>query len=233
MTSGQGQHGDPQGQPPPWQQPGPPPYGQPGPPPWGYPSAPPGYGPPPPGYGPPPPGYPVGPPGYRQPPPEPKERPLLVRAGLGAFVVSIVLGVAGSVFSLANWDEYIARSVAQQPQFQDPEFQRSGIDPASFVEGLSTLFFVGSLVFAALYALFVWFAWRGHNWARIVLFVLGGLGIAGGLINLAGIGSSPFPFLTALSLFSFVAVLTGVVLLARKPSSEWYAHEKWRRAMTP
>ena len=156
-----------------------------------------------------------------------------MRAGLGAFVVSIVLSVAGSVLTYANWDEYVARSVAAAPQFQDPDFQQSGVDPTSFIEGLSTLFFVGSLVFAALYALFVWFAWRGFNWARIVLFVLGGLGIAGGLINLAGIGSSPFPSLTALSLFSFVAVLAGVVLLARKPSSEWYAHEKWRRALTP
>jgi hypothetical protein len=140
--------------------------------------------------------------------------------------------VAGSLFSFANWDEYVARSVADQPGFQDPQFQESGVDPAALIEGLSTLFVVVSLVFTALYVLFVWFAWRGYNWARIVLFVLGGLGIAGGLANLASIGSSPFPSLTALSLFSFLAVLVGVVLLARRPSSEWYASEKWRRSVT-
>jgi hypothetical protein len=225
MTSGQGPQypQDPQGQPPQWQQPGPP-HGQPGPPPYGQPGP---YGPPPYGYA------PMPSPGYGQPPPEPKERPLPVRAGLGAFVVSIVLSVAGSVFALANWDEYVARSIAEQPEFQDPQFQETGVDPAALVEGLSTLFFVVSLVFAALYLLFVWFAWRGYNWARIVLFVLGGLGIASGLVSLAGIGSSPFPSLTALSVFSFLAVLVGVVLMARRPSSEWYASEKWRRSVTP
>ena len=32
------------------------------------------------------------------------------------------------------------------------------------------------LVFTAVFALFVWFAWKGHNWSRIVLWVLAGLG---------------------------------------------------------
>jgi hypothetical protein len=155
-----------------------------------------------------------------------------VRAGLGAFVASIVLNLAGSVFTFANWDRYVDAALAEQPQFQDTELQAAGIDPQTFVQGLATFFVVLSLVFTALYALSVWFAWRGHNWARIVLFVIGGLGIAGGLLNVSGAGSSPFPSLTALSLFSFGAVLVGVVLLARKPSSEWYASEKWRRSLT-
>ncbi len=250
MTSGQGPQGEPQGQPPQgqppqWQPPAQPPYGQPGPPPYGQPVygpppyGQPPYGPPPSGqpgpYGPPPWGYaPAPPPGSGQPPPEPKERPLPVRAGLGAFIVSIVLSLAGSLFAFANWDEYIDQALAQQPEFQDPQFQDSGLDPASFAETFATLFVVVGLLFTALYVLFVWFAWRGHNWARIVLFVLGGLGIAGGLVNLAGAtaGTSPFPTITALSIFSFLAVLVGVVLLARKQSSEWYAHEKWRRSLT-
>jgi hypothetical protein len=222
MTSGHGQHGEPQGPPPQWPQPGPP-AGPPAPPPY-PPSGP--YGQQPYGYG------PMPSPGYGQPPPEPKERPLPVRAGLGAFVVSIVLNLAGSVFAFANWDRYVAEMLAQQPSFQDPGLQDAGIDPQSFVEGLATFAVVVSLVFAGLYALFVWFAWRGHNWARVVLFVIGGLGIAGGLVNLTGVGSSPFPSLTALSLFSFAAVLAGVVLLSRAPSNEWFASEKWRRSLT-
>lgn len=158
---------------------------------------------------------------------------MTVRAGLGAFVVAIVLNLAGALFTVANWDEFVAQLVAEQPEFQDPQFQDSGVDAAGILEGLTTVVIAVSLFFAALYALFVWFAWRGHNWARIVLFVLGGLGIAGGLSNLATLGSSPFPSITALSLFSFAAVLVGVVLLARKDSSEWYASEKFRRALTP
>ena len=31
-----------------------------------------------------------------------------------------------------------------------------------------------------LHALFIWFAWRGRNWARIVLWVLGGLAVLAG-----------------------------------------------------
>ena len=123
--------------------------------------------------------------------------------------------------------------LAQQPPLDDPALRDAGLDPETFVEGLAFFFVALSLLFAGLYALFVWFAWRGHNWARVVLLVLGGLGIAGGLINLAGAGASPFPSLTALSLFSFAAVLAGVVLLSRAPANEWYASEKRRRALTP
>ena len=218
MTSGQG---DPQGQPPPWQQqPGPPPYGQPGP-----------YGPPP--HGQPPYGYaPMPSAGFGGPPPEPKERPLTVRAGLGGFMVSIVLSVASTLFAWANWDRFVDQALADQPGFPEPA-DGTSFDPAAFTQAFAAAFIVVSLLFTALYLLFVWFAWRGYNWARIVLWVLGGLGIASGLANLATLGSSPFPFLTVLSLFSFAAVLAGVILLARKPSNEWYAYEKWRRAVTP
>ena len=214
MTSGHGEQGSPQGQPPHWQQPGPPPYGQP---PYGRP------GPSPYGYGPMPSA------GYGQPPPEPKERPLSVRAGLGAFVVSIVLSLASSVYAWANWDEFVDHMLAQT-EVQDPQFDEALSQ--GFAEAFTTVFVVVGLLFTVLYVLFVWFAWRGYNWARIVLWVLGALGIVGGLSNLATIGSSPVPSLTALSIFSFLAVLVGVVLLAMKPSNEWYASEKWRRSLT-
>jgi hypothetical protein len=222
MTSGEGE----QGQPPQWQQPGPPHSGQP-------PYGPPPYGPPGP-HGQQPYGYGPMPSAYRQPPPERKERPLTVRAGLGAFVASIVLSLASSAFAVANWDEFVEQGLAQAPEFQDPEFQESGLDPQAFVEGLATVFLVVSLLFTALYVLFVWFAWRGYNWARIVLFVLGGLGIASGMFTLSGVGAgpSPLPSLTALSIFSFLAVLVGTVLLALKPSNDWYASEKLRRTLT-
>jgi hypothetical protein len=214
MTSGEGRHGDPQGQPPPWQPPGGPPSH------WQRPGGPPPFGPP--SYGPP------GP-----PPPEPEERPLTVRAGLGAFMVSVVLSAASALFAWANWDEFVDQTLAEQPEFQDPQFQDVGIDQAAFAEMFATAFVVAGLFFTGLYLLFVWFAWRGYNWARIVLWVLGGLGIIGGLSTLGTLSAgSPLPSMTALSLFSFVAVLVGVVLLAAKPSNEWYAHEKWRRAVT-
>ncbi len=220
MTSGQGQQGDPHGQPPPPQgqpgpygpPPGPPPYGQPGP-----------YGP----YGPPPYGYQPAPAaGFAQPPPEPMERPLTVRAGLGGFTASIVLGLAALGTVWLNWDTYL-RFVAQD----DPAFA-DDVDAAlsgSLADTVATTFVVTSLLFTALYLLFVWFAWRGHNWARIVLWVLGGIGVVFGMGGLSA-GTSPLPSLTALSFFQFLAVAVGMVLLAAKPSHEWYRSEKARRA---
>jgi hypothetical protein len=208
MTSGQGQQGDPHAQPP-----GPPPHGQPGP-----------YGPPP---GPPAYGYrPAPATGSGQPPPEPMERPLTVRAGLGGFTASIVLGLAAMGTVWLNWDTYL-RFVAQD----DPAFA-DDVDAAlsgSLADTVATTFVVTSLLFTALYLLFVWFAWRGHNWARIVLWVLGGIGVVFGMGGLSA-GTSPLPSLTALSFFQFLAVAVGMVLLAAKPSHEWYRSEKARRA---
>jgi heme A synthase len=87
---------------------------------------------------------------------------------------------------------------------------------------------VVGFLFIAVYGLFVWFAWRGRNWARVVLWVFAGLGIVSGLAGL-GLGS-PLPFLTALGGFQLLLLIAAVVLLALKPSNEWYRFRKWQRA---
>lgn len=192
------------------------------------PQPPPPYGRPPYGvqpYGQPPYGYAPGPP---QPPPEPEERPLTVRAGLGAFVASILLGLASTVFMVADWDTYLRQAMAQQGLGE--------VDPAEaeFVqataESLAIAVAVISVLFAALQLLFVWFAWTGRNWARIVLWVLGGLGVLSGLGGLAA--GAALPSMTVLSVFQTLALVVGVVLLALGPSNDWFRHEKWRRAVT-
>jgi hypothetical protein len=81
----------------------------------------------------------------------------------------------------------------------------------------------------ALECMFIWFAWTGRNWARIVLWVIGGLNIVSGVIAL-GSGSYLSGFLKGLSICEFVLVLAGVVLLAQKPANEWYRYRKWQRA---
>ena len=219
MTSGEGGAGPQQGGPP--QQPpyGQPPYGQPqyGQPPYGQPQ----YGQPPYGYAPPP-------SATGGPPPEPKERPLTVRAGLGAFVASIVLGLASLAFMAADWDTYVRQAMEQQAQVEgvDPqalEFARSA------AESVAVAVVVISVLFSALHLLFVWFAWRGRNWARIVLWVLAGLGILSSLSSLA-MGAA-LPSMTVLAVFQLLALVVGAVLLALAPSNEWFAHEKWRRSV--
>ena len=209
MTSGQGGTGPQQGGPY-----GPPPYG------------PPPYGPPP--YGPPPYGYAPAPSAPAGPPPEPRERPLTVRAGLGAFVASILLGLASLAFMAADWDTYLRLAMEQQAELGDDPQARE------FAESMADRFAVAavvlSLVFAGLHVLFVWFAWTGRNWARIVLWVLGGLGVVSGLSGLAVGGA--LPSMTVLAVFQTLALLVGVVLLALAPSNDWFRHEKWRRSVT-
>ncbi len=240
MTSGQGgPYGDPgqQGQgdqqqgwnappsQPPYGQPpqGQPPYGQPpsGQPPYGQPP----YGQPPQGqppYGQQYPGYapaPSAPTGYGAPPA--MERPTTVRAGIGALVASLLLGLISSIVSFSDIDTLIDRSMA------------ATTDPAVTEDILRSGIIIGAIVgllIVALEVLFLWFAWKGHNWARIVIFVLGGISVVFGLVGLAAGASQSTGFLTSLGWFQLILTAAGIVLLALKPSNEWYRYRGWQRA---
>lgn len=220
MTSGQS--GPPAGWGP--EQGSPPPYGAPGQPVPGEPAPGQPYGPPPgqqwPAYAPAP---PLPQPTYGGP--VPTERPLAVRAGLGAFVGAIVLSVISAVVTFLNWDVLIADALSR--------LQAQGrLDPATLKSSADLGLKVGvvaAILSVALYGLFVWFAWRGRNWARIVLWVLGGLGLLGGILSLAG-PSSPVAFLNGLNVFRVLLEFVGVVALALKPANEWFRYQGWLRA---
>ncbi|MGZ4540004.1 MAG: hypothetical protein ACXVXS_12865 [Blastococcus sp.] len=195
----------------------------------------PGQGGPPPGWNAPPPGWnappqqpygyaPAPPPRYG-PPPTPLERPITVRAGLGAFLGSLVLSVISTVVTFLNWDTISAQLLARLRTDLGP----NGDAALSGAQAGARIGVVFALVLAAVYGVFVWFAWRGQNWARVVLWVLGGLGLFGGVIGLA-MGGSPLPFLTGLSFFQTLLLLAAIVLLALKPSNEWFRYRRWLRA---
>ncbi|MGY1638646.1 hypothetical protein ACI78V_18520 [Geodermatophilus sp. SYSU D00742] len=207
MTSGQGGQ-DPQGWQPPqqgWQAPPPPP---------------PGWQPPQQGWQQPPPGqYGYGPapsaPGHA--PQEAPPRPDTVRFGVGAFIANLLIGLIGSIATFSSMDSLL-----------DAELARQGVTVSEdAVQAVLTVSAVLGLLIVALEALFIWFAWNGRNWARIVLFVLGALGIVGGLSALAQPSTG---FLSALSVCQMLLLIVGVVLLARRPSSEWYRAMGARRA---
>jgi hypothetical protein len=174
-------------------------------------------------YGPPYPGYspaPSAPAGYGAPPA--MERPTTVRAGIGALIANLVLGVIGSLVAFTDLDSRIdqamARAAVENPELTE-EMIRTG-----FVLGA-----VLGLVLVALNVLFLWFAWQGRNWARIVLWVLGGLSVLGALYGL-GADTGQGGFLTSLSVFQLLLLVAGLVLLALKPSNEWYRYRGWLRA---
>jgi hypothetical protein len=151
------------------------------------------------------------------------ERPVTVRAGLGAFIGSMVLGAVAQVVTLLNYQKVLdwTLSNAGIQQGADPEITREAAQ-------LGARFgIVLGFVFVLVYGLFVWFAWRGRNWARIVLWVLAGLGIISGVSGLA-VGS-PLPFLRAIGGFQTLLLLAAVIALALKPSNEWYRFRRWQR----
>ena len=84
-----------------------------------------------------------------------------------------------------------------------------------------TVFF--GLVFAVLYVLLAIQVRKGKNWARIVTFVLAGLGVLGGLLSLLGDGTGLEKGVGVIVLLVDIAI---IVLLALKPSSEYFASRK-------
>lgn len=157
--------------------------------------------------------------------PKPLERPVTVRAGLGAFIATLILGLVSAVITFAQFDDLVQAGLAAQGT--DVELGAIGED---VVETALVAGVVFGLLLTALQIMFIWFAWKGRNWARIVLWVLGGLGVVGGLIGAV----SPQPgmpgYLVGLSVFSLLITIAGIVLLALKPSNEWYRYRGWQRA---
>jgi hypothetical protein len=246
MTSDQGgRYGEPTGRPedgsespPPegWNAPPPPPQGwnAPPPPPQGWNAPPPqGWNAPPQGrqqpgpwqQGPGPqwPGY--GAPYVPPPPPGSAEPPLTVRAGIGAFVATVVLGLVATVVMALNWDTISDEAIAQAGAGLTGSERETAQDIAEIVVRFSLIV---SVVFTAIYLLFLWFAWRGRNWARVVLWVLGGLSVLSGLAGTGG-GGTGVGYIDGLNLFSWLLTVAGVVLLALKPSNEWYRYMGWAR----
>jgi hypothetical protein len=149
------------------------------------------------------------------------ERPMTVRAGIGAFVASLLVGLISSAVTFADFDSFVDRAMAASAD--NPEMTEE------LLRSTLTMGIVIGLVFLVLQVMFLWFAWKGHNWARIVLWVLGGLSLTFGLVGVAA-GTGQTGFTTSMGVFQLLFTAVGVVLLAMKPSNEWYRFRGWQRA---
>lgn len=150
-----------------------------------------------------------------QPPQQPVSRPTTVTYALYALIANLVLGLIASILIFANRDAYIEQAL-----------EDAGLDPSSaaasdIVGSAYTIGAIIGLVFVALWAMFLWFAWKGHNWARIVIWVLGGLSLFGIFTAF----SSPVSIVVVLNVLSLLLILAAIVLLALKPSNEWYRYQ--------
>ncbi|MGY1713152.1 hypothetical protein ACI78R_01720 [Geodermatophilus sp. SYSU D01106] len=156
--------------------------------------------------------------------PTPVARPQTVRLGIGAFLASVVLGLLSSIVTFVQFDEIVDQTLIDQ-----------GLDPADYSGATDvaqatavTVGVVFGLIVIGLQLLFIYFAWQGRNWARIVLWVFGGLLVVSSLVSLAG--PSFGGLITTLGWLQTLLALAGIVALALKPSNEWYRYRGWERA---
>lgn len=160
-------------------------------------------------------GMPPPPPGSGVPAPQAVGRPTTVTYAIYALVANLVLGLLTTILIFANKDAYL-----------DQALEDAGLDSssASAADVANTAYSIGAvvgLIFVALWALVIWFAWKGYNWARIVIWVLGGLS----LISVLGTFSSPVGLLVFVNVLALLLTAAAVVLLALKPSNEWFRYQ--------
>ena len=110
--------------------------------------------------------------------PQSVERPVTVRAGIGAFVGSIVLSVVAHVLTLLNWDEVMAEALtsAEADLGVCRSRRRNSLPTRRDVRG-DRIRRGSAGRDGRLRALRLVRVEEGHNWARIVLWVLAGLRI--------------------------------------------------------
>lgn len=167
-----------------------------------------------------------GPQGFGGPVPPPIARPNTVVYGIYAFVAAAVVGLITSLVTFLNLDAYVDQA------FEDLGFSRAEYE-ATFGGGLAdsisttgvTLGAVFTIIAVALYGTMAWFAWKGQNWARIVLWVFGGLGLFG----IFSVFGAPLLVITLLGVLQFLLLAAAVALLALKPSNDWYRVQGQRR----
>ncbi len=165
-------------------------------------------------------GYPAAPQAGFGAPGAAPPRPATVTNGIYAFIAATVVGLISSIITFASFDTIL-----------DNAYRDAGIDPNSvdasvsgIGTGAATAGAIFGLVFFAAYCAVIWFAYRGKNWARIVLFVLGGLSLLS-VFNIAGTGVA---LITITTILQLLLIAVGIFFLAQKASSQWYAAMKGR-----
>jgi hypothetical protein len=123
---------------------------------------------------------PAGAPGYASPsysggtgPVEPPERPTSVTLAFFAWVLMTVLSLISLVFVLTSpiWDQAVAAGL------RAADANGVSIDASTVVNTAKITSVVGFLIGAALYLLFAFKMRAGRDWARVVLTVIGVLGV--------------------------------------------------------
>jgi hypothetical protein len=130
------------------------------------------------------PSYPQGPPPgqYSYSPVERGSTPPPVRWAVGLMVVRAALGIATIVIVFTTKD-----AIRRRLERDHRDYSASRIN--TLVNGEVAVTVVFAAIFFVLYLLLAWQVSKGRNWARIVTWVIGGLGVFGALASLAPVAS--------------------------------------------
>lgn len=161
---------------------------------------------------PPPGGYSAGPAPLRAP------RPQEVEISFWLWIATFVLGVVGAVAAYSQINQIRADAI-NQVLAQNPAADQSTIESA-MTNGLVVGVVLALLVMVA-EVVFVFLMRGGRNWARIVLAVLGGLGVVFGLIVLAtGAGS-------VIGLLQLLLLIGAIVTMFLPAANAWFQPQRW------
>jgi hypothetical protein len=131
----------------------------------------------------------------------------------------VAIGLISAIITFASGD-----AIKTSIRDRDPSLTADQVNSA-YAVGVAVAIVFG-VIFAALYILLAIQVRKGKNWARIVTWVLAGLGVLSGLLGLFGTGTGLEKAIAVLLLLIDAAI---IVFLTRKPANEYFSAMKGPR----
>lgn len=170
-------------------------------------------------------------------------RPKTVQISFWLYILTALLGLVGMILSISIYPALRATALEQVREQLAAQGQEDVLPPGTFETILDVSFGIGiaiGVVGILLYVLFGIFAFRGANWARIVLTVLAGLSV---LLTILGLATSAVPVSSdvpsaqlpvppgswVLSVAQQVSLVVATVLLWLATSNDWFRGVKEHR----
>ncbi|MDQ4137521.1 MAG: hypothetical protein M3116_01565 [Actinomycetota bacterium] len=170
-------------------------------------------------------------------------RPKTVQVSFWLYILAAVLGLIGMILAISVYPALRETALEQVREQVAAQGQEDVLPPGTFETILDVSFGIGiafGVVGVLLYVLFGIFAYRGANWARIVLTVLAGLSV---VLTIVGLVTSAVPVSSEvptaelpevpggwpLSIAQQLAIVLATVLLWLPASSEWFRRVKEHR----
>jgi hypothetical protein len=155
------------------------------------------------------------------PPPaarDPRNAPSTVQNAVRLMFVLAALGVIGLIVVFAD-KSALRKAIADA----NPSYDTSKLD--STVNAGIAIGAVIGIILIVLYVLLALQVRKGKNWARIVTWVLAGLGALGGVTNLAQPQAALTKVIAGIELVLYVVL---IVLLALKPSNDYFRKPRYQ-----